>query len=99
MVDTLIIGAYIEARSCERFHKLAPYLDDELKKFYLSLLKSEGRHFKDYLTLAENISEEPITERVAFLQKWNGKRLNPLMKNSVFIAAFRPPPEGSKNRR
>ncbi|WP_252179688.1 tRNA isopentenyl-2-thiomethyl-A-37 hydroxylase MiaE [Endozoicomonas sp. 4G] len=66
MVDTLIIGAYIEARSCERFHKLAPYLDDELKKFYLSLLKSEGRHFKDYLTLAENISEEPITERVAF---------------------------------
>ncbi|WP_257254593.1 MULTISPECIES: tRNA-(ms[2]io[6]A)-hydroxylase [unclassified Endozoicomonas] len=66
MVDTLIIGAYIEARSCERFHKLAPYLDDELKKFYLSLLKSEGRHFKDYLTLAESISDESIEERVAF---------------------------------
>ncbi|MGI9282513.1 MAG: tRNA-(ms[2]io[6]A)-hydroxylase [Endozoicomonas sp.] len=66
MVDTLIIGAYIEARSCERFHKLAPYLDDELKKFYLSLLKSEGRHFKDYLALAEGISEESIEERVAF---------------------------------
>ncbi|WP_422133987.1 tRNA-(ms[2]io[6]A)-hydroxylase [Endozoicomonas sp. ALD040] len=69
MVDTLIIGAYIEARSCERFHKLAPYLDDELKKFYLSLLKSEGRHFKDYLTLAESLSEESIEERVAFFAK------------------------------
>ncbi|WP_448217248.1 tRNA isopentenyl-2-thiomethyl-A-37 hydroxylase MiaE [Endozoicomonas sp. 2B-B] len=69
MVDTLIIGAYIEARSCERFHKLAPYLDDELKKFYMSLLKSEGRHFKDYLTLAESLSEEPIEERVAFFAK------------------------------
>ncbi|WP_062269720.1 tRNA-(ms[2]io[6]A)-hydroxylase [Endozoicomonas arenosclerae] len=66
MVDTLIIGAYIEARSCERFHKLAPYLDEELKKFYLSLLKSEGRHFKDYLTLAESVSDESIDERVAF---------------------------------
>ena len=27
LVDKLICGAYIEARSCERFAKLAPYLD------------------------------------------------------------------------
>lgn len=70
MIDTLIIGAFIEARSCERFHKLAPHLDDELKKFYLSLLKSEGRHFKDYLELAQAASDssmkESIDERVAF---------------------------------
>ena len=65
LVDTLIIGAYIEARSCERFHKLAPFLDAELGKFYLSLLKSEGRHFSDYLTLAQTISDEPIDDRVA----------------------------------
>ncbi len=65
LVDTLIIGAYIEARSCERFHKLAPYLDEELGKFYMSLLKSEGRHFSDYLSLAQEISDEPIEERVA----------------------------------
>ncbi|MGI9277196.1 MAG: tRNA-(ms[2]io[6]A)-hydroxylase [Endozoicomonas sp.] len=66
LIDTLIIGAFIEARSCERFHKLAPYLDDELGAFYRSLLKSEGRHFQDYLTLAETLSAEPIAERVAF---------------------------------
>src|SRR5437868_14242448 len=51
-VDTLIVGAIIEARSCERFAKLAPHLDDELQKFYLSLLKSESRHYEDYLHLA-----------------------------------------------
>ena len=67
LVDTLIVGAIIEARSCERFEKIAPRLDEELKAFYLSLLKSESRHFKDYLTLAEQASKgEAIEERVEF---------------------------------
>lgn len=65
LVDTLIVGAIIEARSCERFAKIAPYLDNELNKFYLSLLKSESRHFMDYLSLAEEAAGEPIDERVA----------------------------------
>jgi tRNA-(ms[2]io[6]A)-hydroxylase len=65
-VDTLILGAIIEARSCERFEKLAPYLDAELGKFYLSLLKSEARHYQDYLHLAQKYSEEPIAERVDY---------------------------------
>ncbi len=65
LVDTLIIGAFIEARSCERFHALVPYLDAELQKFYLSLLKSESRHFKDYLVLAEAVSSECLEERIA----------------------------------
>jgi tRNA 2-(methylsulfanyl)-N6-isopentenyladenosine37 hydroxylase len=56
-VDTLIAGAIIEARSCERFAKLAPNLDEELQKFYLSLLKSEARHYEDYLTLAKRAAE------------------------------------------
>ncbi len=65
LVDTLIVGAIIEARSCERFAKLAPHLDDELKNFYESLLKSEARHFQDYLALAYNVEGEDISERVA----------------------------------
>ena len=55
LVDTLLIGAIIEARSCERFAALAPALDDELGEFYRSLLKSEARHFADYLRLAEEV--------------------------------------------
>ncbi|MGH1470259.1 MAG: tRNA-(ms[2]io[6]A)-hydroxylase [Cellvibrionaceae bacterium] len=58
LIDTLIIGAIIEARSCERFAKIAPHLDEKLSKFYTSLLKSEARHFKDYLSLAQAASEE-----------------------------------------
>lgn len=52
LTDTLVVGAFIEARSCERFSRLAPHLDAELGKFYTSLLKSESRHFQDYLSLA-----------------------------------------------
>jgi len=65
LIDTLIVGAFIEARSCERFATLAPYLDPELEKFYISLLKSEGRHFKDYLNLAKRLTEEDLSARIA----------------------------------
>ncbi|MFC6635490.1 tRNA-(ms[2]io[6]A)-hydroxylase [Microbulbifer taiwanensis] len=64
LVDTLICGAIIEARSCERFARIAPHLDEELQKFYLSLLKSEARHFRDYLTLAQKATVEDIAPRV-----------------------------------
>ena len=66
LVDTLIVGAIIEARSCERFASLAPELDQELAAFYTSLLKSESRHFLDYLALAGHIGgEAQVEERLA----------------------------------
>lgn len=66
LIDSLITGAFIEARSCERFASLAPHMDDEIAAFFRSLLKSEARHFRDYLSLAQQYSKEPIEERVAF---------------------------------
>ena len=54
LCDQLIVGAIIEARSCERFYALIPFLEDnELAKFYRTLVKSEARHFQDYLRLAK----------------------------------------------
>lgn len=66
LVDGLIIGAFIEARSCERFAKLAPQLDGDLRDFYLSLLKSESRHFLDYLKLAKKYSAGSIDDRIDY---------------------------------
>ncbi|MDR5887480.1 MULTISPECIES: tRNA-(ms[2]io[6]A)-hydroxylase [Halomonadaceae] len=66
LIDVLIIGALIEARSCERFACLIPYLDEELAKFYRTLVKSEGRHFEDYLLLARQQTDHLIDERIAF---------------------------------
>lgn len=69
LVDTLIVGALIEARSCERFAALAPHVDAELGAFYVSLLKSESRHFMDYISLA-NTLEEPsvVAERLSLFR-------------------------------
>lgn len=52
LVDTLVVGAFIEARSCERFEALVPHLDEELGQFYFGLLQSEARHFQNYLKFA-----------------------------------------------
>lgn len=67
LVDALIIGAIIEARSCERFACLVPALepvDPELASFYRSLLRSEARHFEDYLALARAAAEQDIQPRI-----------------------------------
>jgi tRNA-(ms[2]io[6]A)-hydroxylase len=70
LIDKLIIGAYIEARSCERFAALAPHVDKRLSDFYISLLRSEARHYQDYITLAKQIAgdanEEKVEERIKY---------------------------------
>ena len=71
LIDTLIVGALIEARSCERFARLAPELDKELGDFYSSLLKSEARHYSDYLRLAESLAGEGnLADRLVL--PWSG---------------------------
>jgi tRNA 2-(methylsulfanyl)-N6-isopentenyladenosine37 hydroxylase len=67
-LDTLLIGAIIEARSCERFALLAPELDEQLGRFYASLLRSEARHFIDYLKLAvDSSSKREVEDRLPAL--------------------------------
>lgn len=78
LIDKLICGAYIEARSCERFAKLAPHVDKRLGDFYISLLRSEARHYQDYLSLAKDIAGRDISERV----KYFGDRESELILNS-----------------
>ena len=62
-VDTLIVGAFIEARSCERFAALVPHLDEELAVFYAGLLQSESRHYQGYLRFARRFGEARDVDR------------------------------------
>lgn len=64
LVDTLVVGAFIEARSCERFNALVPHLDDELGTFYHGLLMSEARHYQGYLKLAHQYGDAAEIARV-----------------------------------
>ena len=52
LIDTLIVGAIVEARSCERFSGMAQRLEGSLREFYRRLLNDEARHFSSYMELA-----------------------------------------------
>jgi tRNA-(ms[2]io[6]A)-hydroxylase len=62
MVDRLLAGALIEARSCERFKLLAEALTrrglDDQATFYRELLASEARHYTVLRRLAVEVAGE-----------------------------------------
>ncbi len=71
LLDLLLIGALIEARSCERFAAVAPRLPERVGKFYRGLLASEARHFEQYLAFAKSecgIGDTEIETQLAKLK-------------------------------
>ncbi|MEB3754404.1 tRNA-(ms[2]io[6]A)-hydroxylase [Acinetobacter sp. MD2(2019)] len=84
LIDVLIIGAFVEARSCERFHALSSIVDEELGRYYRYLLKSESRHFEDYLALALEVArtakmknpEEDIQQRIEHIRAVEAKLIS-----------------------
>ena len=64
LTDLLVIGAFIEARSCERFAALVPELDEGLANFYRGLHEAEARHFRLYLDMAGKYGTGDVAERV-----------------------------------
>jgi len=51
-VDLMVCGAFIEARSCERFAALAPAIGGALGELFQGLHNAEARHYRVYLELA-----------------------------------------------
>ena len=76
LVDTLIVGAVVEARSCERFALLVEADLHGLGAFYQRLLASEARHFEDYLGLAASYSDTAIDDRVAAVLALDAELVN-----------------------
>ncbi|HEV2111458.1 MAG TPA: tRNA-(ms[2]io[6]A)-hydroxylase [Gammaproteobacteria bacterium] len=64
LTDLLIIGALIEARSCERFAALVPVLEEDLAEFYRGLHAAEARHFQLYHAMASKYGSGDVAERV-----------------------------------
>lgn len=62
LADRLLVGALIEARSCERFRLLADELAArgraDLAAFYEDLFVAEARHHRTFVDLAARVSGE-----------------------------------------
>jgi tRNA-(ms[2]io[6]A)-hydroxylase len=60
VIDRLLIGALIEARSCERFRLLLDHwpegAGDDLRDFYRELFECEARHYVQYRELAVRVA-------------------------------------------
>jgi len=69
LLDLLLIGALIEARSCERFARVAPQLPEKLGRFYAGLLSSEARHFEHYIAFAKSECAVDESEVMARLEE------------------------------
>lgn len=79
LMDLLLVGALIEARSCERFAKIAPHLPPQLGKFYSGLLASEARHFEHYIALARSevsIADDEFDARLEQLKTIEAALIN-----------------------
>jgi tRNA-(ms[2]io[6]A)-hydroxylase len=89
LTDRLLVGALIEARSCERFKllldALPPETSSELRVFYEELFACEARHYRMYVDLArdalrthwrgaeEREVDSMIQSRLTFLAEAEGK--------------------------
>lgn len=87
VVDRLLVGALIEARSCERFKlllaALPPETDGALRAFYEELFACEARHYRQYVDLAVEAAggrRAAVDARLAALAEVEGRIVGALPK-------------------
>ncbi len=79
VADRLLVGALIEARSCERFKLLLRELPADLvaeRAFYEELFAAEARHYRTYVDLAivaAGSHEGEVESRLALLAEAEGR--------------------------
>lgn len=78
LADRLLVGALIEARSCERFRLLADALGargDALSSFYEELFACEAGHYTTMVDLAVEVrgDERAVRERLAVIARAEGE--------------------------
>lgn len=63
-LDRLLVAAVIEARGTERFGLIAEHHeDDQMRKFYSALEKSEAGHYQLFIDLANEYFDDTIVTR------------------------------------
>ena len=65
-VDLMICGAFIEARSCERFAALGEAIGAPLSGLFQGLHNAEARHYRVYLDLARRAAKRAGAAGAAF---------------------------------
>jgi tRNA-(ms[2]io[6]A)-hydroxylase len=99
LLDMLLVGALIEARSCERFAALVPHLQENLGRFYAGLLASEARHFEHYLAFAKeevDLSEKEFDSRLEELKHLEARLITAPDDQFRFHSGVPSPPDNTQ---
>lgn len=91
VVDRLLVGALIEARSCERFKLLLAALPAdapaEMRALYTELFAAEARHYRAYVELAVRVAGEErrpdVEARLEVVAEQEGKVVEALARAEV----------------
>jgi tRNA-(ms[2]io[6]A)-hydroxylase len=95
-LDLMICGAFIEARSCERFAALQTAIGAPLDDLFRGLHEAESRHYQLYLDLAARAAARAnlsIGERIAAFAAREAQLITD--PDPVFRFHSGPPPRGS----
>lgn len=89
LVDRLLVGALIEARSCERFKlllaELDPETEPEMHAFYTELFAAEARHYRLFCDLAARAAggqRDAVLARLEALSVLEGAIVQDLARNA-----------------
>jgi tRNA-(ms[2]io[6]A)-hydroxylase len=69
-VDLMVCGAFIEARSCERFAVLAPVIGGAAGELFGGLHAAESRHYRLYLDLARRAAQRDGIDLAARIEQF-----------------------------
>jgi tRNA 2-(methylsulfanyl)-N6-isopentenyladenosine37 hydroxylase len=98
-VDLMICGAFIEARSCERFAALGKAIGAPLSDLFGGLHQAEARHYKVYLGLAGRAAARAgvnLEQRIAAFAALEAQLIT--SPDAVFRFHSGPPAEESPQR-
>jgi tRNA-(ms[2]io[6]A)-hydroxylase len=98
-VDLMICGAFIEARSCERFAALGEAIGAPLSDLFGGLHQAEARHYKIYLSLAGRAAARAgvnLEPRIAAFAALEAQLIT--SPDAVFRFHSGPPADGTPSR-
>jgi len=98
--DLMICGAFIEARSCERFAALGEAIGAPLRDLFGGLHQAEARHYKIYLGLAGRAAARAgvnLEQRIAAFAALEAQLIT--SPDAVFRFHSGPPADGTPSRR
>jgi len=94
-LDLMICGAFIEARSCERFAALGRTIGEPLSGLFQGLHSAEARHYRVYLELARRAAARAAVNLEQRIQEFAALEAQLILSPDAVFRFHSGPPESN----